>query len=109
MPLTLSISFKEIGRPCSGPITLPWVFKYWSSSAARARALSKNTSDKQFVYPRVSYSSAICGSAAYSLMGNDRSLAERSGHLHRRPLGRSEFLQQEANMSDFSDLQFFVG
>ena len=49
-PLILNWSLSETGRPCNGPITVPWVERWISSSLARARARSMKISVKQFVF-----------------------------------------------------------
>ena len=50
MPLRQNWSFREMGRPWRGPMILPCVLRWSSTSWARAKARSMKISVKQFVY-----------------------------------------------------------
>lgn len=52
-------SLREIGRPCSGPIVLPVLARWSSTSLALARARSMNISVRQFDYMRVNHDQAV--------------------------------------------------
>ena len=49
-PFITNWSLSDIGKPCRGPICLPLLRRWSSTSLARARARSMNISVRQFVF-----------------------------------------------------------
>lgn len=105
LPLTLKLSFREIGRPCSGPTSLPVRLRWLSRDLALVMASSKNTSLRQFVYT-CELRHLIHVHPTYQLLRCCSALAERSCDRFRAPCLRCDIFQY-VRSSAIRDFQLF--